>query len=259
MTTLKNFECDSLISTTATAINLRPYQEDRMTNHILSNGDYLFGVFDGHGGDATADFASKHAPYIFRSIQKKFPSATGTDLMEKFFHRLIDKTQNFIDGCTVAFGWITDHNSKVYVGILGDSSIVLRDSNDNIWNSPKHNIRTNASDAAFIANNTHGMVYQGYIFRGLNRDFGIQLTRTIGDKMFDGILIRKPEIFSHDIDENSWILCCTDGVIDAGHPINNIDDYVTYLQNNNKATATDILTLAEDNTDNATAIVIRFA
>lgn len=239
--------------TTHTEQKSRPYQEDRFFVKELPSGETILGVFDGHGGHWVADYAAKFTPYFFRSLLK---SNSYYSTMFKVIERLNNKTNHFYSGSTVSLVLIDKDKTNAYVAILGDSPVIIKDGNENIWIAPEHNVRSNkieaskaiASDDAYIAN--------GYLFdryKGMNSG-GLQMSRALGDKELNNILNRVPEVFVIPLNENSWILCGSDGLTDPAHGSFDINSLIEDIPNE---TAQSLVQGAAHH-DNVTAILVKF-
>ena len=236
--------------------NLRNYQEDRAFVKQLCNGEALLGMFDGHGGDWTSEFAAKHTPYIFKSIHKNL-KATPELALQYLFQRLADKTQFYYAGSTACVVWVK--KDIAYVATLGDSLAIIKTANDDIWISPEHNVRTNTVEVD-KAVSRGGVVSDGYLFDStVFQGSGLQMSRALGDSNLSRVLNREPEIFSIPINEKSWILICTDGLIDPTHASTACLDVMVDMIKNSKVTAENLVEMGAtfQRDDNSTAILAR--
>ena len=236
--------------------NSRLYQEDRSFFKKLKKEQLLLGIFDGHGSHWVADYAANHTPFLFQSIHKeikKYPES----VLKLLYSNLVEKTNDYFSGSTATIVWIKDN--MAHVGILGDSLVIIKTADGDIWKSPEHNVRTNESEAIAAIKRGGKISPNGYLFDKWRIDGpGLQMTRALGDKELHDVLNREPEIFHIPINENSWLVACTDGLIDPAHTTDNIPVIIEHI--NNGATAEElVLEMANiQRDDNSTAILVRF-
>jgi serine/threonine protein phosphatase PrpC len=161
-------------------------------------------------------------------------------------------------GSTASLVFIPKDESRVDVAVLGDSPVLVSRPDGSIWVSPEHNIRTNEAEAD-AAIKRGGFVHSGYLFASYDGD-GLQMSRALGDYELDRVLSREPEVFSHVLGKDSWVLVCSDGAVDPGHGAAqaNIDTIVRMIEDED-ADAQDIVdrALAAKTGDNVTAILVR--
>ena len=201
--------------TTATAKGSRPYQEDR--SFTLETPAYLaFGVFDGHGGSQCAEHCVEEFPKVLKYWMDNEDDVTL--LLKETFEEIAEDTNHMRDGCAASVVLINAQRTRVTVAVLGDSPVLVKQAmfpySGKIWTAPEHNVRSNMAEAdAAIARG--GYVSQGYLFgSGSN---GLQMSRAFGDASLDSVLNREPEVFTLNLDKNSWVLVATDGAFDPAH------------------------------------------
>jgi serine/threonine protein phosphatase PrpC len=236
------------------AQNKRYYQEDRSFAKKTTNGLFL-GVFDGHGGKWVAEYAAEHTPFLFRSVRKTV-KANSEETLRQIFKTLAKDTSDYGSGSTASIVWVRDN--VAHVAILGDSPVMIRDENGNVWHSPEHNIRTNKPELeAAIARG--GKSDGNYLFDKWRIDGpGLQMSRALGDKELNRVLNREPEIFHIPLGKNSWILACSDGLIDPSHKDAEIDKIVIEFIEHGADAEELVLAMANiQKDDNSTAIVVR--
>jgi serine/threonine protein phosphatase PrpC len=155
--------------------------------------------------------------------------------------------------------FIPKDESRVDVAVLGDSPVLVSRPDGSIWVSPEHNIRTNEAEAD-AAIQRGGHISGGYLFASYRPEVGLQMSRALGDAHLDRVLSREPEVFSHVLGKDSWVLVCSDGAVDPGHGAAqaNIDTIVRMIEDED-ADAQDIVdrALAVPTRDNVTAILVR--
>jgi serine/threonine protein phosphatase PrpC len=237
------------------AQNRRPYQEDRSFIKKFMNGDILLGVFDGHGGELVAEYAATHTSSLFRAIDietKKDPQET----LSQLYALLVQNTSEYYSGSTANIVWIKDN--VAHVAVLGDSITLIQTATGEIWQSPEHNISTNEAEA-IEAIERGGYIDGVYLFdKKVYQGMGLQMSRALGDRELNRILNREPEIFHIQLNKDSWILLCSDGLIDPSHKTtNNCDSVVEFIENGADAEKLVLEMAKKQNKDNSTAILAR--
>ena len=236
--------------------NSRLYQEDRSFIKYLPNGEALLGVFDGHGGHWTSETAAIRTPDIFRTLPRQLktdPEAT----LERLFEKLVQKTAEYFSGSTACIVWIKQN--MAYVAVLGDSLTIIKTARNDIWVSPEHNVRTNKYEGD-EAIQRGGYIEDGYLFdKEIYQGSGLQMSRALGDVTLARVLNRKPEIFSIPLNADSWILLCSDGLIDPSHENKDFMELLITTINTTDATAKELVLLGatKQRDDNSTAILVR--
>jgi serine/threonine protein phosphatase PrpC len=241
-----------MIITSAAGKGSRPYQEDRF-NIIEDNTGVLVAVMDGHGGSETSEKISQLVPTLW-------PTITGLPKtrLKRLVRQLEKQTQDH-SGSTFSAIFIPTDSKRVYVAILGDSPVLIKNAKGKINYSPEHNVRSNGyeyeaalSRGAFVSN---GYMYQSYDGQGL------QMSRALGDIDLAKVLDRTPEIYTESIGPNSWILVASDGLFDPAHQNSSQMDEIVALINdpllNVGAPKLVQNAINKPTHDNVTAILIR--
>jgi serine/threonine protein phosphatase PrpC len=193
----------------------RPYQEDRV---VVSSGEdgLLLGIFDGHGGNQVSEFCHKNLLNAFNAVADDPTMPTIPEKMKGIFTYLNSRTNSMRAGSTASIVFIPSTLDRAFVGVLGDSPVIIRNADDEVWASPEHNVRSNPSEVA-KAKERGGTVYGGYLFaRGLS-SAGLQMTRVLGDAPFSEVVSRDPEIFELSLKAGSFVLVGSDGLFDPSH------------------------------------------
>ncbi len=244
--------------TAATEMGLRPYQEDRFV--LNQNDDGIFAVIlDGHGGDEVSDAVHLNIADLWKKT-----SGNINYRLESLISTLGNQYKKSRAGSTLSIVYIPKLNNIVHVAILGDSPVIIK-SKDKIVVSPEHNVRTNMVDRDNLIEEG-AIVMGGYYYTSYGANAaGLQLTRALGDAEFNGFIKIEPEIYSVELDQNSWVLLGSDGLVDPGHIRNNqisttktpVEQIVDLIDNN--ADANDLVKYAVNipTYDNATAILIK--
>lgn len=242
--------------TSYTAKNSRSYQEDRFFAKKLTNGEVLLGIFDGHGGHWTAEYAAVHTPNFYRAMRRVIKE-NPLNALKHLFATLHKKTETHHSGAAACIVLI--QNNVAHVGILGDSAVVIKSGTGAIWHSPEHNVRSNAYEAD-EAMARGAKIYNGYMFDGYQIDGpGLQMSRALGDYELRRVLNREPEIFNIPLNENSWILLCTDGLIDPSHQNTAmLENAIRLIETATTTAETLVVENAKiDKNDNSTAVLVR--
>jgi len=259
----------------ATHRGKRPYQEDRYKYDVTEDG-VLLAVFDGHGGSGVSEFCENNLLAAFNAVADAPELPTIPDKIRGIFDYLNSYTKGSHDGSTASFVFIPSTLTRAYVGILGDSPVIIKtgegelmDRQANLgkvvksgeyWHSPEHNVRSNPAEVKRVTA-AGGYVYDGYAFsgRGSLTSGGLQLSRTLGDRDFDDILSRDPEIFEVPLAAGSFVLVGTDGLLDPGHKSSAAaQEIVTLIERG--ADAGQLVhqaAIAKPTGDNVTALLLR--
>ena len=236
----------------------RSYQEDRffVKRLKLKNDSGIFlAVMDGHGGEEVAQLCLDSLPSVISKVTKS-KERVSLVVIRNIFKLLNKQTSEMESGSTFSLAFISYRWKMVFVGILGDSSVVTKNFDGRIVISPKHNARTNLKEREAAIK--RGACYSGgYICEHPSRN-GLQMTRSLGDKEFRNFLDRSPEVYSVMIGPKSFVDLLSDGVVDPGHKISDsMRSIVPMIENG--ASAADLVKDALDRKtgDNVTAIVWR--
>lgn len=239
---------------------LRPYQEDRFVVDVVKspkNGRLdVLAVMDGHVGYEVAELAS------LRLVPLLQENLTGLDgdiesALRMTLQSLNEETRAMYEGSTLSVVVIPEDQKKAFIAILGDSPVIIRGANGAVNISPEHNARSNEEERKSAIE--RGAEYErGYLVNPANGS-GLQISRALGDSSLDSFLNRESEIYSVDLDKDSFIIVATDGVFDpthedTEHEINRLVDQVS-----EGSGAADLVrdAIARRTEDNATAIVWR--
>ena len=242
--------------TTATAKGRRSYQEDRLFTSTMDQGT-LVGVFDGHGGDEVSYLVSEELPEIFADEISE-EDVTPHSALEKSIQKINLRTQSMGSGSTLSLAFIPAKGDVVTCAVLGDSPIIIRDSEGKIVIGPEHNVRTNEAEAE-AAKKRGGFVSGGYLFQSYSGD-GLQMARALGDSNLDKVLSRVPDIFEVKINASSFIIVASDGAFDPDHYefAKAAEDVVKLVEGGAEAQAVVDRALAMPTEDNVSVIVVRF-
>lgn len=236
----------------------RPYQEDRLfiKRLKLTNDSGLFlAVMDGHGGERVPQFCKDSLGSVITKVVEGKEMISLLEIKE-IFRLLNEQTLEMESGSTLSLVFISYKQKRVFVGILGDSPVVIKDYDSQVNISPEHNARTNTEEREAAIK--RGAYYSGgYIYEHLSGK-GLQMTRCLGDNILRNILDRTPEVYSVRIGSNGFVALLSDGIVDPGHgSSDSMKSVVSMIENG--ASASDLVgdALERKTRDNATAIVWR--
>jgi len=203
----------------------RPYQEDRLVTRSVRTGALsgtLLAVADGHGGDETSSYvAGELSGGLFDRLLEATKSPS--EALNRMFQFLIRATleQNkktgahFESGTTLSVVFIPEELEKAYIGIIGDSPVILAKRDGSVHISPEHNARSNEEERK-AAEERGGLFIDGYI-HNKSKDFGLQMTRDIGFYAMGEVLGRIPETYELAIGTGDAIIVGSDGLLDPAH------------------------------------------
>jgi serine/threonine protein phosphatase PrpC len=226
-------QCD-WVSAWKTILGNRETNED--TYCIAELSPLLFhAVFDGHGGDETANRLQSGLFDIFRDKLEKYISdnnlSYSTVSIGQYMQLLASAIQDVDSevkagkpGSTALVAlYIFDY---VIIANVGDSRAILDRSNGVKCLSKDHNLRNlsefnRVSGAISLANQKSENAFNLIQYRGLQRistksASSVLFTRSVGDRLFDGVVIAKPEftLFHVEQKRDRFVVLATDGVYD---------------------------------------------
>lgn len=211
----------------------RKTMEDATRIVTLDNG-LLVSIFDGHGGQAVAEYAAK----AMDRFKEELKTAKGN--VRNAFEALICKIQNEVEeqgistwtGSTAVISYIDTITKKIYTATLGDSeaniyrridskmcSIPLSCVRD--WSHPKEAVRA----SAYMCKSTIATQWpqssnpKALRLQYPNTRIANNVSRALGDKMFSGTkslpgIIHKAKITENDVVDNDVVVLACDGLKD---------------------------------------------
>jgi serine/threonine protein phosphatase PrpC len=242
--------------THASEQGLRPYQEDRFfTGRFESAKDsgVFLAVMDGHDGQRVAQFCIDSLSDIIYQVMGSRERVTLV-VIRDIIKLLNEQTCEMESGTTLSLAFISYRQKKVFVGVLGDSPVIIKNSQGQIVVSSEHNARTNLKERE-AAIKRGACYHAGYICEYPGGS-GLQMTRSLGDREFKNFLNRLPELYSVKIGTKSFVALLSDGIVDPGHRDSDVLKSVISMIEKG-ASASDLVQDALDRRteDNATAIV----
>lgn len=188
----------------------RAHQQDR---YVIASprGGHLLAVCDGHGGDTVADSAATRLPSYFsdglgHGLQPR-------DALESAVLRLVDDHAESIPGSTLSAAYIEQHDNGLVISTaqLGDSAVAILTPDDELICTPEHVADHDGPDYDRIMSNPRACMSRGYLSTMSVRDVSISMTRALGDREID-VMIREPDIATHQVPAGSIVLVCSDGI-----------------------------------------------
>ena len=239
---------------TSTQRGLCSYQQDRFTV-LRKKAGILLGVMDGHGDEVdVAEYASRELPRVWQSLPRIGIKMKVTSSVSQINHA----TRQSLSGSTLSMVWVPSRGKNAYVGVLGDSPVAIRKCDGTIWVGPEHNAISNKQERE--AAMARGASFDGtYLRRG---DFGLQMSRSLGDAELDSILDRTPEVAVVPIDRGSTIIVASDGMFYPSHTTDRVADFsILFEMLDQGGDASTIVENAVDRRtrDNVTAIVCKIS
>ena len=225
----------------------------------------LLAVMDGHNAMDDHDGREVSA-YLVGILDEIFQRAMETaegdprQALLLAFAALDVDTENFTAGSTLSVVYIPRGGRTAYVGILGDSPVVIYTPGQDLWISPEHNTSNPAEVMQVLKRGgelVNGNFYACIGAYAFDQEPGLKLSRAFGDKHFSDILDRQPEIFSRPIAPGSLILVATDGIINrVSDTKKHIEAIIDSLRASVHPSAKQVVKDASwDSYDNITAIV----
>jgi len=257
-----------LALTSATDQGSRPCQEDRLLIKRVeaqTHNGILLAVADGHGGDATSSYVERQlSAGLFDNLLGKTKSPMEA-LKQTFLH-LNDSTleiskktgAHFVSGTTLSMVYLPDSEANAYVGIIGDSPVILVRKDGSLHISPEHNARSNKKERK-SAVMRGGKFIDGYIYLSKDSIIGLQMTRDLGFQAMGKILKRYPDIYKLLIKKGDVLVVCSDGLLDPSHLSTEAEAKRIAKLVRKGASAKELISdaLGRQTMDNVTAIVNR--
>ncbi len=205
----------------------RKTQEDRFIDTridlpgIPHGQGRLMAVMDGHGGsDWTAELIRQNIAHIFTEVLRE-NSRLLPEAMKETVKELGEIVRQQISGSTLSMVYIPDDESRAYVGILGDSPVIISDDAGNVNVSPLHSSYTNAQER-LEAIARGGKLY--FVEEDVDRKFprianikaGLHASalRDLGSAQWEGIFSNEPEVYAVPLGPESFVLLATDGIFE---------------------------------------------
>lgn len=226
-----------------------------------------FAVFDGHAGSQASKWCGSHLHTIVEEMLLEDENSDVRDILNRSFVLSDEQINSKLpgnSGCTAAvciLRWelpsdstnqvsdLSQHKRKLYTANVGDSRIVLFRNGHSIRLTYDHK----ASDILEMQRVEHagGLIMKSRV-NGM-----LAVTRSLGDKFFDGLVVGNPFTTSVEITpEDEFLILACDGLWDV------IDDQeaceiIRDIKDPNEAAKTLVrYALENGTTDNVTAMVV---
>ncbi|XP_051984905.1 protein phosphatase 1L-like [Xyrauchen texanus] len=200
----------------------RDHMEDRfevLTDLVNRSHPSVFAIFDGHGGEAAADYAKAHLPEALKQqLQKDSPLSYPTILEQRILAVDRDMVEKFSAshdeaGTTCLLALLSDR--ELTVANVGDSRGVLCDKDGNAV-ALSHDHKPYQLKERKRIKRAGGFIS----FNGSWRVQGIlAMSRSLGDYPLKNlnVVIPDPDIFTFDLDklQPEFMILASDGLWDA--------------------------------------------
>jgi serine/threonine protein phosphatase PrpC len=221
----------------------------------LKNGKgILFAVMDGHldEGHIVAELVARQLVLYFRQ-SLKLSNGDIPHALKILFDNLIELTCNERSGTTASVVYLPFKSDFAYLAVLGDSPILICHTDDSYFMSPMHNLNNALSLNVRAIEKAGGWVDDKFIYYN---NYRIQLTSSLGDNIFGGIINKTPEIFKVKFGQESLLLIGSDGLLSPKDThLNQIELIRKILINNKNVKKLIESALNEGSVDNITAIL----
>lgn len=203
----------------------RIYQEDRflvLKPRIEKDfSGWLLAIMDGHGGSSVSEFCFYNLPGAFERASNAGRGKVNEEVLAEAIRWLVKQMRKdfcksaIFSGSTLSLVYVDELALIARVAVLGDSPIIIKDSSGKVVVSPEHNVRTNLAEREAAVK--RGAVYfRNSVGVGFS-DYGLQLSRALGDYVLESILSREPETYSINLGPESFVLVASNGLLDPGH------------------------------------------
>ena len=241
-----------------------PYMEDiqlTIPNFVNDKHQYLFGIFDGHGGDSSAKMTKDFLPKFLQKSIKENP-INIEHCMELSFKKIEQKAKesNFIlVGNTATIILINTHNHIIYCGNVGDSSCMIVNN--------EHAFKISYDDKCSDDNEKKRIEKEGGCIINNRLNNVLAITRSIGDFDQKGKgLIAIPHIHKHTIvKKDKFLVVASDGIWDVVNQDILFDISIGILNNSSIENKSDALVnklvdyaVENGSMDNISCIVVHF-
>lgn len=192
----------------------RPHMEDVVTMLPQEEFGAFFGVYDGHGGKQTSDYAGKYLHQILNENLKSDPQTPIQEQFDKSFNRVDKKLEELNirdDGSTALVGLV--QKNQLHLAWAGDSrAMIMRDSKV-LLTTTDHKP---ALEEERIIKAGGLVVIWGNSAR--IRPDGFALSRALGNLAYDAkkqkVMIVNPDVKTVFIKPGDTLLMATDGFWD---------------------------------------------
>ncbi|MBN1368109.1 MAG: protein serine/threonine phosphatase 2C family protein [Dehalococcoidales bacterium] len=174
----------------------------------FGNQSWVYGgVYDGHRGSITANYAAEHLPLLF--LEKYLSSKSPSKAFIESYEEISDAVRKYDSGSTAVDFFIKE--DKVYTANAGDARAIV------VYQDTVHQLTTdhrlgNLEEEQRIIK-MGAEIRRPYVMRGLS---GLMPTRSIGDEYFKPVgIIATPSVNEYEIQKDDILLIAAcDGLFD---------------------------------------------
>ena len=182
--------------------------------------------------DVRNEYARRRVDELEGKRKEADPDYVIHDALRDTVAQLIEDMRNHREGGTtlsLAYIRAVDDKLHIHTAQLGDSMILIQPPEGELITTSSHNAATHEGDRIEIARRVEAIdksgdypmdlrwadLRNGRVWAGasMGSSVGLSVTRAIGDAMWDGLLIREPELADHIVPSNSLVVGVTDGVL----------------------------------------------
>jgi serine/threonine protein phosphatase PrpC len=198
-------------------------------DHAFKNAS-LFGVFDGHGGEDCAIYATVHLPHCLIDTQTENTSKVLTEALKELDKQISAKAKydHIAGGSTSVVALIRDE--IIDIAWIGDSAIGALTDDKVLTLTTPHNLDDPKEVERVIA--AGGMIMNVF---GEDRVNGVlNITRALGDSQAKPMISSEPSDSRFDIKESGYymIFLASDGVWDVLTEEETFNAVVGFIKNN---------------------------
>eukprot|EP00299_Pterocystis_sp_00344_P009996 c4371_g1_i2.p1 GENE.c4371_g1_i2~~c4371_g1_i2.p1 ORF type:complete len:391 (+),score=66.01 c4371_g1_i2:37-1209(+) len=195
-------------------VGRRPYMEDRHVTLLqFGHHSHLFGVFDGHGGDAAAQFCADNLPAQIRALSTSIKDnekmlKTAFEKVDADFCKLAS-TRYLDDGTTAVVALVRD--GVIWCANAGDSRCILSRNAKAVELSFDH--KPNREDERLRISALGGFVKHLGVWRlqGV-----LAVSRAVGDLSLKPFVTCTPEVTNTELGKtDQFIVMASDGLWDV--------------------------------------------
>lgn len=186
----------------------RRYMEDRwfFDPNFAWMGWIFGGVYDGHGGEAAAEYvAQKLHKYFGQFLSVHFPD----EAFIASYQKISDEIKDPLVGATAANFLVS--NGRIYFANAGDARIIIVREKGEYQLTTDHRVELKEERQRILK--AGGEIRGRYVFY---EDNGLMPTRSIGDRYFNKVgVIARPAVGSYEIlPQDRFLIAATDGLFD---------------------------------------------
>lgn len=190
----------------------RPYQEDRyfIEKNIGKENISIVGVFDGHGGHESAEYAADN---LYKYIKMTNFNNNPLGALKLAFIA-IDKDvhqKQIQSGTTASVALIK--NNRAYIANVGDSSVYIKKSNSSVKKLTIDHHLSNPNELKQYRSSRWFLEKSRQVSQGKIKGFKIiAVSRSLGDLFFEDAISPNPDIYETEFNKGDILILATDGL-----------------------------------------------